>query len=79
VNKQDPRYEKLQGLLRELRKQQGVNQQELADHIGKPQSYVSKYESGERNVDLIELIDVIKALGLKPDASLVNLVQCLDS
>ena len=79
MNKQDPRYEKLQGLLRELRKQQGVNQQELADHLGRPQSFVSKYESGERNIDLVELIDVIKALGLKLDVSLVKLVQCLDS
>jgi len=64
VNKQDPRYEKLQCLLRDLRKQQGIRQQELAERLGRPQSYVSKLESGERNIDLIELVDFLTNLDL---------------
>lgn len=79
MNKQDPRYEKLQALLRDLRKQQGIKQQDLAELLGKPQSYVSKLESGERNIDLIELIDLIKLLGLDVTASLASLCQSLES
>lgn len=75
MDKHDPRYEVLQDRLKELRKRQGVKQQELADRLGRPQSYVSKYESGERNIDLIELSDVIVALGLKPEESIPVLME----
>jgi len=77
VNKLDPRYEKLQLLLRDLRKKQGVRQQELAERLGRPQSYVSKYEGGERNIDLVELIDVAKALDLDPAVVISELVSSL--
>jgi transcriptional regulator with XRE-family HTH domain len=77
VNKQDPRYEKLQLLLRDLRKKQGVRQQELAERLGRPQSYVSKYEGGERNIDLIELIDVAKSIDLDPAVVISELVSSL--
>jgi len=77
VNKQDPRYEKLQLLLRDLRKKQGVRQQELAERLGRPQSYVSKYESGERNIDLVELIDVAKSIDLDPAVVISELVSNL--
>ena len=77
MNKQDPRYEKLQLLLRDLRKKQGVRQQELAERLGRPQSYVSKYEGGERNIDLVELIDVAKALDLDPAVVISELVSSL--
>ncbi len=77
MNKQDPRYEKLQFLLRGLRKKQGVRQQELAERLGRPQSYVSKYEGGERNIDLIELIDVAKSIDLDPAVVISELVASL--
>jgi transcriptional regulator with XRE-family HTH domain len=77
VNKQDPRYEKLQRLLRDLREKQGVRQQELAERLGRPQSYVSKYEGGERNIDLVELIDVAKSIDLDPAVVISELVASL--
>lgn len=77
MNKQDPRYEKLQTLLKELRKQQGIKQQDLAELLGKPQSYVSKYEVGDRNIDLIELIDVAKSLDFEPAKAISDLVKSL--
>jgi transcriptional regulator with XRE-family HTH domain len=77
VNKQDPRYEKLQGLLKALRKKQGIRQQELAERLGRVQSYVSKYEGGERNIDLIELIDVAKSIDLDPAVVISELVASL--
>ena len=77
MNKQDIRYEKLQSLLRELRKSQNTRQQELAEKLGRPQSYVSKYEGGDRNIDLIELIDIAKSLDLEPAKAISDLVKDL--
>jgi transcriptional regulator with XRE-family HTH domain len=54
----------LLSLLRRARQQLGITQTELAGRLGRPQSFVSKYESGERRLDLIELRRVCKALGL---------------
>jgi transcriptional regulator with XRE-family HTH domain len=48
-----------------MRRQKGVTQVQLADRLGLPQSYVSKYESGERRLDLIELRTICVALGFK--------------
>ena len=66
--------EKLQGLLRRIRTDAGVTQAELADRLGVPQSFVSKYESGERRLDILELKDVCQALG----SSLVDFVRRLE-
>jgi len=41
--------------LRQARLDAGLTQEEVARRLGKPQSFVSKCESGERRVDVIEL------------------------
>jgi transcriptional regulator with XRE-family HTH domain len=60
VNKQ----EVLQTLLIAMRTETGLRQVDLAERLGKPQSFVSKYESGERRLDIIELLAVCDALGI---------------
>ena len=55
-------YATLRALLRSLRTEAGVSQVELAKRLGVPQSFVSKVESGERGVDLIELRRICTAL-----------------
>jgi len=60
------KYQRLVPLLREAREAAGVSQVELADHLGKPQSWVAKIESGERRIDPAELIAFAEALGLDP-------------
>jgi transcriptional regulator with XRE-family HTH domain len=50
-----------------MRLERRLTQAELSSHLGKPQSYVSKYESGERKLDLLELeqiCDVLAGLSL---------------
>lgn len=46
---------KFLSLLKEIRQEAGFSQVELAKKLGKPQSFVSKYESGERRLDFLEL------------------------
>ncbi len=41
-----------------------MRQQDLAERLGVPQSYVSKFETGERRLDVLELRQVCGALGL---------------
>ena len=61
----------LQQLLRELRVAAQLRQVDVAYRIGQPQPFVSKYESGERRLDLIELRQICSAL----DVPLVELIQ----
>lgn len=51
-------------LLIEARKSSGLTQATLAQRLGKPQSYVSKCELGERQVNVVELVTICRALGL---------------
>jgi transcriptional regulator with XRE-family HTH domain len=46
-----------------MRLDKELTQTELAARLGQPQSYVSKYESGERRLDLPELRAIASALG----------------
>lgn len=54
----------LRQILKAARLHAGLTQQSLADRLGVAQSFVSKYESGERRLDIIELQDVCKAIGI---------------
>lgn len=48
-------------ILRVLREEAGLRQIDVADRLEQPQSFVSKYESGERRLDILELELVCKA------------------
>ena len=56
--------EKLYRLLKNLRVEARLNQDELAHRLNKPQSFVSKYESGERRLDILEITCVCAAVGV---------------
>lgn len=61
-----PAYQKLRELLTAARDEAKVTQTELARRLGRPQSFVSKYETGERSLDVIEFVAVCEALGREP-------------
>ena len=50
-----PRYRQFLERLRAARLEAGFTQDQVAEQLGRPQSFVSKCESGERRVDVIEL------------------------
>jgi transcriptional regulator with XRE-family HTH domain len=54
------------------RKKTGMRQIELAQKLNKPQSFVSKFECGERRLDVIEFITITDALGADPLAILAE-------
>jgi len=54
----------LQKLLADARKEAGLLQEELAKRLEKPQSFVSKYEIGERRLDMIEVYHICKVIGI---------------
>lgn len=60
------RYQLLLSILVALREDKGLSQHELAKKLKKPQSFVSKYERGERRLDVVELLDITKALDTDP-------------
>lgn len=51
-------------LLRDLRKQQELTQGQLGKSIGAKQAFVSKYETGERRLDFLDLLAICDALGI---------------
>ncbi len=51
-------------MLVQARKSSGLTQVQAAKGLGKPQSYVSKYENGERRLDFPEFIKVADVLGI---------------
>ena len=55
----------LQNLLRNIRMEANMTQSELAEKLNKPQSFVSKYEAGERKLDIIEIYFICECLGIK--------------
>lgn len=61
---------KLRGQFIQARKSSGLTQVGLADRLGRPQSFVSKYERGERKLDVIEFCEVCRALEIDPVAFL---------
>ncbi|MGQ0544016.1 MAG: helix-turn-helix domain-containing protein [Betaproteobacteria bacterium] len=56
--------------MRAAREARGMTQQELARRLGKPQSYVSKAEMGERRLDVVEFLHFMRALEGEPYALL---------
>jgi transcriptional regulator with XRE-family HTH domain len=68
-----PLYRALLARMRAARQARGITQQELARRLGKPQSYVSKAESGERRLDVVEFLHFMRAIEGEPHALLRDL------
>ncbi|MCH8188589.1 MAG: helix-turn-helix transcriptional regulator [Proteobacteria bacterium] len=55
----------LDGLI-QARKDAGLTQQQVADKLGRPQSFVAKYENGERRLDVVEFLEIANLLDADP-------------
>jgi transcriptional regulator with XRE-family HTH domain len=61
-----PEYARLIATLVAVRHASGIRQQALAKKLGHPQSFIAKYEGGERRIDVVEFIAIAQALGADP-------------
>ncbi|MEB3309592.1 MAG: helix-turn-helix transcriptional regulator [Snowella sp.] len=61
-----PEYDVFRKCMIAARKDAKLTQATLAKAIEKPQSFVAKYENGERRVDVIEFLIVTHAIGVDP-------------
>lgn len=60
----------LRRILRDTRMSKGLKQEELAEMLKVPQSFVSKYESGERMLTFVETVSICLAMNITPDTLL---------
>ena len=63
-----PHYQVFRNLLIEARESAGMTQVQVAELLRKPQSFVSKYERGERRLDFTEFIEVAATLEIDVNA-----------
>lgn len=68
------RHKALVAMLIEARERAGMTQTDLADRLGEYQSFVARLESGQRRVDVVELIELAGILGFDAP-SMVKAVQ----
>ncbi len=72
-----PAYGRLRESLVAARRARGLTQAELARVLDRPQSFVSKYERGERRLDLIELMEIAQVLRLDPGELVAEVAETL--
>lgn len=77
----NPEEHKIVGaVLSEYRKAAKLTQQALAARLGKPQSFVSAFEAGQRRIDVLELARIADAIGADPALIFSTIVRqrCAD-
>jgi transcriptional regulator with XRE-family HTH domain len=62
-------------LLVETREKAGLTQHQVARKLRKPQSFVAKYEGGERRIDVIEFMTIARAIGVDAVSLFRALIQ----
>jgi transcriptional regulator with XRE-family HTH domain len=74
-----PSYAALREMLIAARRSAGLTQDEVARRLERPQSFVAKYEGGERRLDVVEFIALARALEQDPLVLFRNLVDAAHS
>jgi transcriptional regulator with XRE-family HTH domain len=69
------RHRQFRAVLVAQRKAAGLTQTVVAQRLGKPPSYVAKYEGGDRRLDVLEFLDVAAAIGFNPCEAIRSLLD----
>jgi len=72
-----PEHQALCALLIATRKAAGLTQWQVAEKLDQPQSFLAKVEGGERRLDVIEFIAMVRALGREPAEVMTQLVEAI--
>ena len=67
------KHGQLRKILVQARRDASLTQVALAKKLGRPQSFVSKFERGERRLDVAEFLEVARALGIDPAQTIADL------
>lgn len=59
-------YQSVITALKKARKERGITQVQLAEALGRPQSFIAKIESGERRLDVVEFVHLARLVELEP-------------
>jgi transcriptional regulator with XRE-family HTH domain len=70
---QPPRHEALRAFIVEKRKKAGLSQSEVAAKLGRYQSSIANIESGQRRIDVVELLDLAAVIGFDPREAIKRL------
>lgn len=63
-------YQRVIRALKKARKERRITQAQLAEALGKPQSFIAKVESGERRLDVVEFVHLSRLVGIVPEVVL---------
>ncbi|UXY09684.1 helix-turn-helix domain-containing protein [Kosakonia sp. ML.JS2a] len=66
-------YQSVITALKKARKERGITQVQLAEALGRPQSFIAKIESGERRLDVVEFVHLARLVGLDPNRIINNI------
>ncbi len=69
------RYDAFCEQLISARKSAGLTQVQVSERLDKPQSFVAKYEGGERRLDVIEFIEIAETLNIDAPKLLTELLK----
>lgn len=70
-------YQLFRKMLVDARRAAGLTQRKVAERLKEPQNFVSKYERGERRIDVVEFLKVAKALEFDPAEFLLKLQRAI--
>ena len=62
-----------------MRSEAGLRQEEVARELGRPQSFVSNYELGERRLDLLELREICSVCGVALEVFVKRLEEAIQA
>lgn len=69
------KYKFVGEVLAAARRNAGISQDQLASMLGKPQSFISLYEQGQRRIDLLEFLLIVETLGADPTKVFSEIVR----
>jgi transcriptional regulator with XRE-family HTH domain len=75
TSSRDDLYGRIVRALVAARSNAKISQTVLAERLGRPQSFVSKYEHQERLLDVAEFVEIAQAIGSDPIALLDNVLN----
>lgn len=69
------KYVLLRQMLIDERNKAELKQSDVSSKLGKPQSYISKIERGERGMDIVEFVEIAQAIGFDPAKFLRKFIE----